>query len=301
MSRKGERDSSCELPWINPIGGYGDILMLSGVLKQVFDNNPQRQFNLARRTKYLTFLKGHPAIAQIGYPPRNATIIGTDYWAKEPLGGNDQRAFQILARAFGLKTPVKETLYIPQGQEDDPLLFGMIPWGERNVLIAPSSDSPRKTMAPELWHRLVEMLRADGFFVLQAGRLREIHIRNAYCALGLTTPYQLIALLKKFDVIVTSDNFVMHAAYLVGAPAVVLWGPTLPEVYGYEGQLHLKGQRACEFDNKKDCLTASVNNGVPVYGNPCPLGKDQCMHRIPVEEIFAAVKEQIRLRSPNFS
>lgn len=293
MSRKKKQAPSDEKPWINPIGGYGDILMLSGVLKLVIDNDPQRQFNLVRRTKYLTFLKGHPAIAAIGYPSKDAAIIGTDYWAKEPLGENDQRAFQILARTFGLKTPVNETLYMPQEQDDDPLLLEMIPWRERNVLIAPSSDSPRKIMAPELWHHLVEMLRADGFFVLQAGRLRDIHIRNAYSALGLTTPYQLIPLLRQFDVIVTSDNFIMHAAHLVGARAVVLWGPTLSEVYGYEGQFHLKGDRACELGDKTDCLTGSINEGVTVYANSCPIGKDQCMNRIPVEGIFAAVKERI--------
>lgn len=294
MSRTEKLKASSQKPWINPIGGYGDILMISGVLKLVIDNDPQRQFNLVRRTKYLTFLKGHPAIAEIGYPPKGATVIGTDYWAKEPLGGNDQRAFQILARTFGLKTPVNEILYIPQGLEDDPLLFSMIPWGGKNVLIAPSSDSPKKIMAPEIWHHLVEMLRTNAFFVLQAGRLKDVHIRNAYSALGLTTPYQLIALLRKFDVIVTSDNFIMHAAHLVGARAVVLWGPTLSEEYGYEGQLHLKGDRGCEFDDKTDCLIASRNGEVNVYGNPCPLGKDQCMNRIHVARIFAAVKEQVK-------
>ena len=170
----------------------------------------------------------------------------------------------------------------------------MIPWGERNVLIAPSSDSPRKVMAPQLWHRLVEMLRGEGFFVLQAGQLRDLHIRNAYCALGLTNPYQLIALLKKFDVIVTPDNFIMHAAHLVGARAVVLWGPTLSEVYGYKGQMHLKGGRACEFDDKTDCLTGSINKGVTVYSNPCPVGLDQCMNKIPVERIFEAVQKQLK-------
>jgi ADP-heptose:LPS heptosyltransferase len=174
----------------------------------------------------------------------------------------------------------------------------MIPWGKRNVLIAPSSDSPRKIMAPELWHRLAEMLRADDFFVLQAGRLKDIHIRNAYCALGLTTPYQLIAMLKKFDVIITSDNFIMHAAHLVGARAVVLWGPTLSEVYGYMGHLHLKGARACEFDDQTDCLTGSINKGVTVYRNHCPIGMDQCMNKIPLEVIFTAVKEQIKPQNP---
>lgn len=44
-------------PWINPIGGYGDMLMLSGVLKQVIEKFPEKRFNLTRRTNYVSFLK----------------------------------------------------------------------------------------------------------------------------------------------------------------------------------------------------------------------------------------------------
>lgn len=290
MSRKEKQDRNGERPWINPIGGYGDMLMLSGVLKLVQESSSEKQFNLVRRAKYLAFLKDHPTIADIGHPPKDATLIGTDYWAKEALGESDQRAFQILARTFDLKTPVEERLYVPWGEQDDHLLLNIIPWKAKNVLIAPSSDSPRKMMIPQLWHQLVEMLKAAGFFVLQAGRLGEIHIRNAYSCLGLTTVRQLVALLKRFDVVITSDNFIMHASHLVGARAVVLWGPTRPEVYGYPEQVHLKGERQCELGDEIDCLDPRQNKGETVYGTPCPIGKEQCVNRIPLEKIFEGVR-----------
>ena len=35
-------------PWIDPIGGYGDILMLSGVLQQLVEEDPERRFHLVR-------------------------------------------------------------------------------------------------------------------------------------------------------------------------------------------------------------------------------------------------------------
>ena len=295
MSQRGKPGYNGERLWINPIGGYGDMLMVSGVLKLVVDSCREAQFNLVRRTKYLTFLKGHPAIAEIGYPPKDAMLVATDYWAQERLGEKNQRAFQIIARTFGLETPVEEGLYVPWAwdKDEDPLLLKMIPWKKKNVLIAPSSDSPRKVMLPQLWHQLVEKLNADGFFVLQAGRLRDIHIRNAYSALGLTTPRQIIALLRRFDVIITPDNFIMHAAHLVGASAVVLWGPTRPEVYGYPRQTHLQGQRPCESTEETDCIDPARNRGVGVYGTPCPMGKDHCMNKISVERIFEAVREKV--------
>ncbi|MBU1570345.1 MAG: hypothetical protein KKE00_07495, partial [Proteobacteria bacterium] len=101
------------ISWINPLGGMGDTLMVSGVLKLVIENDPLRRFNLIRRTSYLSILKGHPAIAEIGYAPQDAMIMGTDYWSKEELGPNNQRAFQILARMFGLPSPIEERLYLP--------------------------------------------------------------------------------------------------------------------------------------------------------------------------------------------
>jgi hypothetical protein len=151
-----------DYPWINPIGGLGDQLMLSCVLKLLHDTDPARRFNLIRRTNYLTFLKGHPAIAGIGHPPKDATLARCDYWSMEPLGPGPQRAFQVLARNFGLQTPVEERLYVPGDIPDDPLLEKAVPWKKVNVVIAPGSDSPRKMMQPMIWHELTGDAKRDG-------------------------------------------------------------------------------------------------------------------------------------------
>jgi ADP-heptose:LPS heptosyltransferase len=277
--------TNSEIPWINPIGGMGDTLMISGVLKLVIENDPLQRFNLVRRTSYLSILKGHPAITEIGYPPQDATIIGTDYWSKEELGPDNQRAFQILARIFGLPTPVEEQLYLPDGLEEDPLLHNLIPWGKRNILIAPFSACPRKEMHPSLWHHLVDLLHQKEDFVAQVGRLHEQHIRNAYSLLGLTTPQQLIALIRKFDVVITSDNFIMHAAHLVRVPAVVLWGPTDHRVYGYAEQTHLQAPKMCS--SEVECIGPQKGH---LYQTPCPLESHHCMRQITPEDIYGAVQ-----------
>jgi ADP-heptose:LPS heptosyltransferase len=272
-------------PWINPIGGLGDTLMLSGVLKLVHEMDHSRRFNLVRRTSYLGILKGHPAIAEIGYPPPEARIIGTDYWSKEEFESG-QRAFQVLAGIFGLHLPAEERLYLPGGQAEDRLLQGFIPWGRRNILIAPASASPRKGMSPFLWHRLVDMLRGNGSFVLQAGRLREQHIRNAYSLLGLTTPRQLAALVSRCDAVVTSDNFVMHAAHLTGTPAVVLWGPTDHRIYGYREQIHLQAPKTC--GPEVQCIGPDKGD---IYHTPCPMGPRHCLDQLAPEDILLAVQK----------
>lgn len=273
------------ISWINPLGGMGDTLMVSGVLKLVIENDPLQRFNLIRRTSYLSILKGHPAIAEIGYPPQDATIIGTDYWSKEELGPNNQRAFQILARMFGLPSPIEEHLYLCDGLEEDPLLHNFIPWGKQNILIAPFSACPRKEMHPSLWHHLVDLLHQKENFVVQVGKLHEQHIRNTYSLLGLTTPQQLIALIRKFDVVVTSDNFIMHAAHLVGTPTVVLWGPTDHRVYGYAEQTHLQSPKMC--NSEVECIGPQKGH---LYQTPCPLESRHCMGQITPEDIYKAVQ-----------
>ncbi len=269
--------------WINPIGGLGDFLMVSGVLKLVVEAEPERRYNLVRRPPYLSILKGHPAIALVGHPPPDASIISTDYWIKEDLGPGNQRPFQILARAFGVATPAPEKLFLPGEVPDDACLHDFIPFAEKNILIMPASDSPRKEFSLERWQQLVAMLRQKGFFVAQVGRLYESCARGAYNLCGLTTPHQLLAVMKKFDLLVTSDNFGMHLAHLLHIPAVVLWGPTDHEVYGYPEQFHLRAAEQCD----KPCIGPGAGR---LYSTPCTLGhENHCMNRIGTETIFHGI------------
>jgi len=270
--------------WINPIGGLGDTLMISGVLKLFSEKYPGQKLNLVERTKYWPMLEGHPAIARVGNPPEGASFISTNYWVHDDYRLHGQRAYQVLARIFGLGPPVEERLYVPWKITDDARLMGMIPWRQSNVLICQSSDSPRKQMRTTNWEALVELLNARGIGVAQTGRAGDPYIRGAYSLLGLTTPRQIIALIRHFDVVVTADNFIMHAAHLCGVPAVVLWGPTDHRVYGYAGQTHLQAQPQCEFPH--GCIGPDQ---VGVYQVDCPYVSAHCMNSIGLDVIVDAV------------
>ena len=285
--------STNERVWINPIGGYGDMLMLAGVLKLAHDHDPAVRYNLVRRTKYLTVFSEHPAIDKIGYPPKGAQMAQVDYWMMEKLGADDQRPFQILARAFGLQTPVEEKLYIPNEHVEDKPLHEFLPWKKLNIIVAPGSESPRKEFNFNIWHRLVDLLLADGMFVMQAGILRHRHIRNTYSLLGLTTHRQLLALIKKCDLVITVDNFLMHACHLVGKPAVVVWGATNHRVYGYPEQIHLQMPKACGLPEFEDCIGPTRNEGGKLYGTPCPQKERHCLDQAKPQQIYQAAKKAL--------
>jgi ADP-heptose:LPS heptosyltransferase len=270
--------------WINPIGGHGDTLMISGVLKLVLEAYPEKRFNLVRRTSYLAILKGHPAIAGIGFPPRGAPLQLTSYWAVPDFDKGNIRAFQALAGMFGLKTPVPEKIYVPEIKDDSHrLLLENIPWRSGTVVIAPSSCSPRKAMAPQRWHELTERLTTRGAFVIQLGEERDVRIKNAYSLLGLTTPMEALKVIGKADLVVTSDSFFVHAAHYAGVPAITLWGPTSHKVYGYEGQHPIQAPVVCDIAGGR-CITSTKPN---VYSTQCQFNfEGHCMNRISIDEIM---------------
>jgi ADP-heptose:LPS heptosyltransferase len=167
----------------------------------------------------------------------------------------------------------------------DELLIKSIPFSDRNVLICPWSLSPRKNMSIAQWEELVKRLSAEGIFVAQAGAARDRYIRGAYSLLGVTTVREAVALTRRFDVIVTTDNLFVHIARLVDTPAVALWGATDPATFGWPGQTHLVGHRICQ--NPDGCLTATRGS---IYGTPCPMGPNHCIERIDVGSIVASVE-----------
>jgi len=273
--------------WINPVGGMGDMLMVAGVLKQAIERDHIRRFNLVRRSAYRKIFQGHPAIQEIGFPPSGAHIIGTDYWRYE-LDNPVPRPYQTLARLFGLTSLIEEIPYFPGPVEIDPLLEEKIPWGKKNIIIAAGSDSQRKMMTLDRWEQLTRQLTADGFSVIQTGRLHETRVRNAISLLGLTTIGELIAIIRRADGVITLDTLAMHAVRLTETPAIVLWGPTDPTVYGYLGQRHLSATPRCEKWNQ--CLSARTPKN---YGKPCPFGDNRCINRIPLKDIRSAVHEAV--------
>lgn len=281
-----KKDDSREPTWINPIGGLGDTLMVSGVLKQVSEIYPSRKFNMVARTKYGPLLEGHPAIAHIGHPRPGARFISTNYWNHKDYQRSGRRAYQILARIFGLKTPVEERLYVPWELQDDPVLIESIPWKQFNVLICQSSDSPRKRLGIEKWESLVEMLNKDEIGVFQVGKTKDRYVRGAYSLIGLTTLRHLISMVRHFDAVVTADNFIMHASHLCGVPAVVLWGPTDHRTYGYPGHTHLQAEMDCEYSG--GCLGPGDGRG-NLYQTDCPEGPAHCMNTLELETIYNSI------------
>ena len=266
---------SDEQIWINPVGGLGDIIMLSTAMKRSYDIYG-KQFCIARRAQYTEIFVAHPAVQEIGHPQVGSNIVCNDYWMRPEFGDVHKKGLEITLKIFGVNDFVDEELYLPETPKSNAtdLLINNIPWGMTNVAIVFSSESPRKIMHPIKWHIIVEKLMRQQCFVVQLGRLGDIPIRGACSLLGATTPLQVLDVLKKIDVLITPDNYIMHAAKLLHIPTIALFGPTEASRYGYSEHICLQADLSkCNQADK--CLGPHVSEN---YSTPCPLRENHCMN-----------------------
>lgn len=270
------------IPLVWMAAGYGDILLLSSVLKKSLKCFPGRRFDLIRTTQKTQLLSGHPAIRLNDYFPGRKKTINANYAAHSSFKSDKVRVFSVLAEIFGLPGGVAEDLFLPLNGVSTDIFQKYLPWGKVNIAIAPDSTSPRKKWPDSKWETLVAALTGQGYFVVQLGKGRKI--KGAYSLSGQTTPKEAVKLLTLFDLLITGDGFLMHGAKCMGTPSVVLWGGSSPEIFGYQEHYNIRGARGC------GCLSPQcyVLDGGDGFHSECPQPREaRCMDSITVEEVLA--------------
>jgi hypothetical protein len=268
-------------PWIDPIGGLGDCLWLSSVLFDLWKTSG-RSFNLCRKEPYGSFLRGHPALASISVPPLHFPTLKVDYWSPESGGAEISRPYQSLSRMFGLKTPREENLWAPISDEEIAAVRAF-PIGERYIIIAPTSVSPRKMWAFKKWDRLVQRIReTTNLPILQIGASNDPRVSGALHLCGLTSPRQVMALMTRAALVVAVDAFPLHAAAWAKVPTIALWGPTRPEVFGHADQENIQAGSSCPAS----CFIPFQSDS---YLSPCDFKEGACLDRIDADCVFEKV------------
>lgn len=275
--------------WVNPVGGLGDVLMLSTALKASYDMYGKK-FHLVRRTRYTEFFKHHVAICEIGHPTSNDDIITNDYWNREEFLDLRNKALDINLKMFGVTDQLDDLYWaVPEIDTQTELLLSEIPWTDKTIVISVSSDSPRKVMHPMKWHIIVNELVAAGCFVVQIGTRHDVPIKGAYCLTGTTTPSQIYHILRKASMVITHDNFIMHAAKEAHIPTISIFGPTESSRYAYSEHFVIQNDvnKCPEYRN---CLGPHVSDN---YGKRCPFEDRHCMNDTNEGKIIDIVLSQL--------
>ena len=105
--------------------------------------------------------------------------------------------------------------------------------------------------------------------------------QRCHSVAGKTALGVLAALFASAELVVSADSGPIHLASAVGTPTVSLFGPTSPDVTGPLG----KGRNIV--------LHHEIECAVPCYVDECDKSY-KCMAKITPEEVFKAVKEELK-------
>lgn len=164
----------------------------------------------------------------------------------------------------------------------------------RLVLLNPAARVQAKRWPPDRFAALARDIRANRLGLPavvaspDAQELSEeiVHTsKGAAIALPPLPLKQLASLLERADALVTGDTGVLHVGAAMGAPAVILTGPTDPDLVAHPQlpQVVLGRRGACpEWQTGSEC---------PRY-NTCR--NRRCIEAIAVEETLAAVGDLLR-------
>ena len=103
---------------------------------------------------------------------------------------------------------------------------------------------------------------------------------NPVVLAGKTDLNQLVALMKRANLVVSADSGPLHMASSVGTDVIAIFGPTRPEITGPRGRgksIILQEELGC---NKDACYQLDCTDNV-------------CMKSITVDDVFSAIEKII--------
>ncbi len=190
-------------------------------------------FTNSFRSDIEAFLSGSPQRFGIKLPGRVRPLL-THAFDSANIGANDSQVHQTsvweeMARNFGLREKIDST----------PLLIPSIKRRLNKIGIIPgSSNSPEKRWGVQNWISLVKKLKdlklGHTFHLYGTNQDKDIttaiscavNSKNIFDHAGTTSLSELAEELATCSLVIGNDTGSMHLANMVGAPVVVLFGPT---------------------------------------------------------------------------
>jgi lipopolysaccharide heptosyltransferase II len=165
------------------------------------------------------------------------------------------------------------------------------------VVIHPgASNGSAKRWLPEYWGRLASRLHDElGAAVVISGTPAEAGIVQAVIRAcnfkpvilaGQTTIPQLGALLKRADLLLSSDSGPAHMAAALGTPQIAIFGPTDPAVYAPVNPKAIVVRRDLPCSPCYDARTTAE----------CRFGHVNCMRQLEPDEVYQACMRLLQKR-----
>jgi len=203
-----------------------------------------------------------------------------------------------LMNVFGVQNPSGELWLKPEPAASEKMISRLASVGiqAKDALVGINAGSvwPTKRWLPEGFAAVADrIIRELGARVVFIGGVKDAETIKTILSLmkekpinwvGETTLQELVAVIARCQAFLTNDSGPLHIAVACRVPTVALFGPTTRELgffpYG-------SGHRVIEKD--LDCRPCGLHGA-----NKCPLGHFKCMKEISADEVFQAVKRQLR-------
>ncbi len=165
---------------------------------------------------------------------------------------------------------------------------------ERCIALAPGSVWNTKRWLPEHFAALAHVLAYEGWTVFLTGGKEDAGLcasiaaeadhKNVFVTAGNFTLLESADLLRRCKALVTNDSAPLHLGVAIGIPVVAIFGATVPEFgfapYGdHHAVVEIKGLA---------CRPCGIHGG-----RVCPISTFDCMKRIDVPTVLAAIHKVV--------
>ncbi len=214
------------------------------------------------------------------------------HYVRRYLGLLDEPGRSVSVADFHFPSPVH-----PQDHLESFLAAQQIPLRTPFLAVAPGSRAPARRWFPQRFADLINRMTPDDFpSIFLLGAPEDIPIaqevvenvqRPVINLCGKTNLVVLGEILRRASALVTNESGLMHVAWAVGTPTVVLAGPSNPRL-------------TSPFGSQVKILQHTEVPCVPCIKNECfRAGSDykECMTRLTVDEAHAALQSLLANRS----
>lgn len=268
---------------------WGDVLLTTPIIKALKKKWPMAQIMV--ETPLGAVFNGNPDVTHVGH-----TILQTMDSIVVNLDGAYEMRPEVnivdaYAQASDLTDYDRVTKLYPNGGDRE-WACRMISGGGWVAVNPGPTGWAGKNWPMDRWQKVVERLQDMGKKVVLVGGKANPQFQSDRDMRGATSIAQLSALLGQCEMLVSVDNFILHAGQASGCPVVGLFGVTLGEYIFTDGTPHV----AIESD------PANPSSGIRhrLIGQTYVEDTHECMKTISVEMVMEGIKE-LHLQCPQNS
>lgn len=294
----GSQDWNGQQIHIVRCGAFGDLLMLTPILRELKRRWPTCEIKVSCFPRYRGVLENNPHIDVFGdypvvMPLRGHTAL---VWLENAVETHpDARMMPIidaLSRRFGLIGLPDYSLEWNLSYEAKALATSYPRTGKKRVGVQTRASAPYKSYPQEMMDKAMMLLFQHGWEVFVFGSPGEVNIASRPGIVNVTeiakTPGESAAIASTCDVILCPDSFFVHLAAAMDIPCVALYGPFPAELYTahYSKCRPLQGQGACS-----PCFHHPRGTHYPTTGPCWRTGRCEVLADISPRSVVRAVEE----------